>query len=63
MSLGVVAGTANPVLAEAVARVLGTRLVGMRLERFPDGEICPCPGPAPQGRRGRRAGGQGAGRA
>jgi ribose-phosphate pyrophosphokinase len=28
-----------------VARVLGTRLVGMRLERFPDGEICPCLGP------------------
>lgn len=45
MSLGIVAGTANPVLSEAVACGLGTRLVEMRLERFPDGEICPCLGP------------------
>jgi ribose-phosphate pyrophosphokinase len=45
MSLGIVAGTANPVLAEAVAAKLGTRLVEMQMERFPDGEICPCLGP------------------
>jgi ribose-phosphate pyrophosphokinase len=45
MSLGIVAGTANPILAEAVASMLGTRLVEMQLERFPDGEIRPCLGP------------------
>lgn len=45
MSLGIVAGTANPVLAEAVAARLGTRRVAMQLERFPDGEIRPLLGP------------------
>lgn len=45
MSLGIVTGTANPVLAEAVASRLGTGLVEMQLERFPDGEIRPCLGP------------------
>jgi len=45
MSLGIVAGTANPALAEAVASRLGTRVVEMELERFPDGEIRPCLGP------------------
>jgi ribose-phosphate pyrophosphokinase len=45
MSLGVVSGTANPILAEAVAARLGTGLVEMQLERFPDGEIRPCLGP------------------
>ena len=45
MSLGIVAGTANPILAEAVASRLGTGVVEMQLERFPDGEIRPCLGP------------------
>jgi len=45
MSLGIVTGTANPVLAEAVACRLGIGLVEMQLERFPDGEIRPCLGP------------------
>lgn len=45
MSLGIVTGTANPVLAEAVASRLGVGLVEMQLERFPDGEIRPCLGP------------------
>jgi len=45
MSLGIVAGTANPVLAKAVASRLRTRLVEMELERFPDGEIRPRLGP------------------
>jgi len=45
MALGIVAGTANPALAEAVAARLGTCLVATELERFPDGEIRPCLGP------------------
>ena len=45
MSLGIVAGMANPVLAGEVASKLGTRVVEMQLERFPDGEIRPCLGP------------------
>jgi len=45
MSLGIVAGTANPALAEAMAARLGTRLVPMELERYPDGEIRPSLGP------------------
>ena len=45
MSLGIVAGTANPVLAEQVASRLGTRVVEMQVERFPDGEIRPRLGP------------------
>lgn len=45
MALAIVAGSANTALAEAVAGKLGTRLVAMRLERFPDGEIRPCLGP------------------
>jgi ribose-phosphate pyrophosphokinase len=45
MSLGIVVGTANPVLAEGVASRLGTRVVEMQLERFPDGEIRPRLGP------------------
>ena len=35
----VFAGTANPALAEAVARELGVRLGACQVERFPDGEI------------------------
>jgi ribose-phosphate pyrophosphokinase len=35
------AGTANPALAEAVARELGARLGAASVERFPDG----CRGP------------------
>ncbi len=45
MSLGIMTGTANPVLAEAVASRLGIRLVEMQLERFPDGEVRPSLGP------------------
>lgn len=45
MSLGIVAGTANLILAETVASRLGTRVIEMQLERFPDGEIRPCLGP------------------
>lgn len=32
-------GTANPVLAEAVARELGSELGACKVERFPDGEV------------------------
>src|SRR5215216_2280674 len=32
-------GTANPALAEAVARELGVALAPSRVERFPDGEL------------------------
>ena len=44
MSLCIVAGTANPTLADAVASGIGS--VGMRsgLERFPDGELRPVVG-------------------
>jgi ribose-phosphate pyrophosphokinase len=35
------AGTANPTLAAAVADILGVRLGGCRIARFPDGEISP----------------------
>ncbi len=45
MSLGIVTGTANPVLAGEIASRLGSRLVEMQLERFPDGEIRPRLGP------------------
>jgi ribose-phosphate pyrophosphokinase len=41
MALRVVSGTANHVLAEAVATTLGTQLPPGRVERFPDGELRP----------------------
>jgi ribose-phosphate pyrophosphokinase len=37
----IVAGTANPALAETVAAALGGVLVGCEVERFPDGELRP----------------------
>ncbi len=44
MSLCIVAGTANPDLAEAVAERLGSVAMRGGLERFPDGELCPVVG-------------------
>ena len=41
MSLRIVAGTANPVLARALAATLGAQLTGCEVERFPDGELRP----------------------
>lgn len=41
MTARIVAGTANPGLAEAVASALGTKLVDSEVERFPDGELRP----------------------
>jgi ribose-phosphate pyrophosphokinase len=41
VSLCIVAGTANPNLAEAVASGLGSVAMRSGLERFPDGELCP----------------------
>ncbi len=41
MALRVVAGTANPDLAEAVAAGVGGVATRNELERFPDGELCP----------------------
>ena len=38
MGLRIVPGTANPLLAAAVARTLRTELVTCELDRFPDGE-------------------------
>ena len=40
----VLPGTANPVLADAIARTLGTEPVPCELERFPDGELRPVVG-------------------
>lgn len=34
-----IAGSANPALAEAIAREVGTPLLDRRIERFPDGEM------------------------
>lgn len=45
MSLGIVAGTGNPALAHAIAGRLGSALVPMQPERFPDGEVRPQLGP------------------
>jgi len=45
VSLCIVAGSANPKLAEAVAAGVGTVAMRSRLERFPDGELCPVVGP------------------
>jgi ribose-phosphate pyrophosphokinase len=45
MSLCIVAGTANPDLAEAVAAGVGSVATGGGLERFPDGELSPVVGP------------------
>ena len=45
MSLCIVAGTANPNLAEAVASGVGSVAMRSGLERFPDGELCPVVGP------------------
>lgn len=41
MDLRIVPGTANPLLAAAVARTLRTGLVTCELDRFPDGELRP----------------------
>src|SRR5271157_1852242 len=41
MGLRIVPGTANPLLAAAVARTLRTELVTCELDRFPDGELRP----------------------
>jgi len=41
MGLRIVPGTANPVLAGAIARALSTGLVRCALERFPDTEMRP----------------------
>lgn len=43
-ALRLVAGTANPALAQMVATELGTQCVSSRLERFPDGELRPTVG-------------------
>ena len=45
MALCIVAGTANPNLAEAVAAGVGSVAMRGGLERFPDGELCPVVGP------------------
>ncbi len=45
MALCIVAGTANPNLAEAVAAGVGSVAMRGGLERFPDGELCPIVGP------------------
>jgi len=45
VSLCIVAGTANPNLAEAVASGVGSVAMRSGLERFPDGELCPIVGP------------------
>jgi len=44
MSLHIVAGTANPALAEAVAAGVGSVAMRTKLERFPDGELRPVVG-------------------
>ena len=44
MGLRIVPGTANPVLAGAIARALSTGLVRCELERFPDTEMRPALG-------------------
>ena len=41
MGLRIVPGTANPLLAAAVARTLRAELVTCELDRFPDGELRP----------------------
>ena len=41
MAARLVAGTANPALAGAVAAALGTKVVGGAVEKFPDGELRP----------------------
>ncbi len=41
MTLRVVAGSAHPTLARAVAMGLGVEVAGSRVERFPDGEVRP----------------------
>ena len=41
MKLRIVAGTANPGLARALAATLGVALTGCEVERFPDGELRP----------------------
>jgi ribose-phosphate pyrophosphokinase len=45
VSLRIVPGSANPLLAGAIARTLGTEPVRCELERFPDTEIRPALGP------------------
>ncbi len=45
VALRIVAGTANPNLAEAVATGVGSVAMRGGLERFPDGELCPEVGP------------------
>ena len=41
MGLRIVPGTANPLLAAAIATTLGTELVSCELDRYPDGELRP----------------------
>ncbi len=43
--LGIVAGSAHPVLAREVAALLGVRPVPVEVERFPDGELSVAVGP------------------
>jgi len=45
VALCIVAGAANPELAEAVAALVGAVAMRGGLERFPDGELCPVVGP------------------
>jgi ribose-phosphate pyrophosphokinase len=45
VSLCIVAGSANPNLAEAVAAGIGGVATPSGLERFPNGELCPVVGP------------------
>jgi ribose-phosphate pyrophosphokinase len=45
VALCILAGTANPSLAEAVATGVGSVAMWSGLERFPDGELCPVVGP------------------
>ena len=44
MGLRIVPGTANPLLAGAIAKTLGTEPVPCELDRFPDGELRPVVG-------------------
>ena len=44
MALCIVAGSANPDLAEAVAARVGRTAMRSALERYPDGELCPVVG-------------------
>lgn len=45
MTLRIVGGSANPTLAEATARMVGSEPLAGLVERFPDGEVRPIVGP------------------